>query len=131
MHKNLGDDNAIEPPEPNDGNIYGAADRFYVSQKYVLERIYLYMSFVPENFLDNQEIEVQICEDDNNYPGDPITTQVFSLNTNASQGSLYNISLLNDCISTEAEKYYWTGFCCTAISLSCRIRFCNVVVKVP
>ena len=46
--------------EYNDSSIYGAADKFFVSNEYILERIYVYLSFETENAFEVQQIEVKI-----------------------------------------------------------------------
>ena len=58
-----------EEPDPSWGGypihyteneIYGAADRFYLGNEYVLERAYVYLSYSPEDMFDLQSVEVQL-----------------------------------------------------------------------
>ena len=87
--------------------IYGAADRFFLSNEYMLERIYLYLSFAPENDEDEQLVEVQICEDNNGIPGEALSTQTLSLDSLNSSGKWYSISLLEECVRTQPTSHYW------------------------
>ena len=87
--------------------IYGAADRFFLSNEYMLERIYLYLSFAPENDEDEQLVEVQICEDNNGIPGEALSTQTLSLDLLNSSGKWYSISLLEECVRTQPSSNYW------------------------
>jgi len=105
-----------DDPNPEDGGyaiqytedeIYGAADRFYLSSEYMLERVYAYLSFIPENIFDQQSIRIEIAEDDNSKPGEVISSEIISLDPSDSGGKWYSISLLDDCVKTEASTYYW------------------------
>ena len=87
--------------------IYGAADRFYLSNEYMLERVYAYLSFVPENIFDQQSVRIEIAEDDNSKPGEVIVSEIISLDPSDSVGKWYSISLLDDCVKTQASTYYW------------------------
>ena len=90
-----------------EGPIYGAADRFFLSNEYALERVYVYLSFIPENNFDQQLVEVQICEDNNGEPGEILTDHTFSLDPLDPGGRWYSISLLDECIRTQSSAYYW------------------------
>lgn len=85
----------------------GAADRFYLSNEYILERLYIYLSFQPENMFDSQSVEVQINEDDNGKPGAVISTNIVNLNVNNSEGSWYSFLILDECLRTQPSRYYW------------------------
>jgi len=89
--------------------IYGAADRFFLSNEYMLERVYVYLSYQPEYILDTQSIEVQICEDDNGKPGNPISSNILDLDYNNFEGNWYSFSLLEACLKTEPSSYYWVS----------------------
>ena len=92
----------------NIGNgILGAADRFYLSNEYILERIYVYLSFEPENMFDSQSIEVQICEDDDGKPGNVISTNIVNLNVSNPEGAWYSFLILDECLRTQPSSYYW------------------------
>ena len=105
-----------DDPNPEDGGyaiqytedeIYGAADRFYLSSEYMLERVYAYLSFIPEDIFDQQSVRIEIAEDDNSKPGEVISSEIISLDPSDSGGKWYSISLLDDCVKTEASTYYW------------------------
>ena len=51
--------------EDNLNQIYGAANKFFVSNEYVLEGVYLYMTHIVEDTFQAQQIEVKICKDNN------------------------------------------------------------------
>lgn len=87
--------------------IYGAADRFFLSNEYMLERLYAYLSFSPENDFDQQLIKIEIAEDENGKPGEAITSNIISLDPLNSAGKWYSLSLLDECIRTEPARYYW------------------------
>ena len=89
--------------------IYGAADRFFLSNEYMLERVYVYLSYQPEYIFDTQTIEVQICEDDNGKPGDPISSNILDLDYSNFEGKWYSFSLLETCLKTEPSSYYWVS----------------------
>ena len=86
---------------------YGAADRFFLSNEYMLERMYLYLSFTPEDEHEQQLIEVQICEDNNGVPGEVLTTETLSLDLSDQSGRWYSLSLLDECVRTQPSSYYW------------------------
>ena len=60
---------------------------FIYPNEYILERIYVYLSFEPEGFFDMQSVEVQICEDDNGKPGNIVSTNIIDLNVNNFEGA--------------------------------------------
>ena len=92
----------------NIGNeIYGAGDRFFLSNEYMLERVYVYLTYLPEDMFDNQSVEIQLCEDDNGKPGNPIFSNTLNLDYNNYDGNWYSFSLLEECLKTEASSYYW------------------------
>jgi hypothetical protein len=93
--------------EYNDSSIYGAADKFFVTNEYVLERVYVYLSFELENAFEVQQVEVKICEDNEGKPGNPLSNSIITLNPGATEGSWYTANLLNDCIKTDANADYW------------------------
>jgi len=95
------------PIHYTENQIYGAADRFYLSSEYMLERIYVYLTYSPEDMFDSQSIEVQICEDDDGRPGNPLTSQIVELDYGNSDGLWYSISLLDECVRTQPESSYW------------------------
>ena len=84
-----------------------AADRFYLPNEYILERIYVYLSFEPEGFFDMQSVEVQICEDDNGKPGNIVSTNIVDLNVNNFEGAWYSFLILDECLRTQPSSYYW------------------------
>ena len=106
-----------EEPDPSWGGypihyteneIYGAADRFYLGNEYVLERAYVYLSYSPEDMFDLQAVEVQIRYDDGGRPGEILTSQIVNLDYNNADGLWYSISFLEeDCLKTEASNSYW------------------------
>lgn len=91
----------------NGGEIYGAADRFFLSNEYMLERVYVYLSYLPEDVLDMQTVEIQISEDNNGIPGNPIYSNIVDLEYISYEGKWYSFSLLEDCLKTEPSSYYW------------------------
>ena len=93
--------------EHTNSSIYGAADKFFISNEYVLERIYVYLSFESENAFEVQQIEVKICEDNQGKPGNPLSNSIITLNPSAAEGNWYAANLLNDCIKTEVNTNYW------------------------
>jgi len=109
-----------EDPNPEDGGypilnnfvddaVYGAADRFFLSNEYILERVYAYLSFIPENALDQQSVKIEIAKDDGTgrRPGEVITSQTITLDLANPDGKWYSISLLDQCIRTQSSSYYW------------------------
>ena len=105
-----------DEPNPNSGGyaiqyiedeIYGAADRFFLSNEYMLERVYVYLAYLPEDMFDNQSVELQLCEDDNGKPGNPIFSNTLNLDYNNYDGKWYSFSLLEECLKTEVSSYYW------------------------
>jgi len=75
----------------------------------MLERVYVYLSYQPEYIFDTQTIEVQICEDDNGKPGNPISSNILDLDYNDFEGKWYSFSLLETCLKTEPSSYYWVS----------------------
>jgi len=105
-----------DDPNPDDGGysiqnidfgIYGAADRFFLSNEYVLERVYTYLSFSPQNPFDEQSVKIEIAEDDNEKPGDIISSQIITLDLLNPEGKWYSVSLLDECVKTQNSTYYW------------------------
>ena len=91
----------------DNGIIYGAANRFSVSNEYILENVYAYLSFESEDAFQPQQIEIQICEDNNDAPGEIITTNTITLNVGSSEGNWYVGPLLNQCAKIDPSSYYW------------------------
>ena len=91
----------------DNGTIYAAANRFSVSNEYVLERVYAYLSFEYEDAFEQQQIEIQIRKDNNDVPGEVITTNTITLSPSNSEGDWYYATLLNQCAKIDESSYYW------------------------
>lgn len=109
-----------DDPDPNAGGysikyidnadenqIYGAANKFFISNEYVLERAYVYMTHIVEDAFQLQQIEVRICEDNNGEPGEILTSNIITLNPGTSEGNWYSASLLSQCAKTNESAYHW------------------------
>ena len=107
-------------PDPNAGGysiqyldgteenqIYGAANKFFISNEYVLEGVYVYMTHTVEDAFQLQQIEVRICEDNNGEPGEILTSNIITLNPGSSEGNWYSASLLSQCAKTNESAYHW------------------------
>ena len=107
-------------PDPNAGGysiqhldgteenqIYGAANKFFISNEYVLEGVYIYMTHTVEDAFQLQQIEVRICEDNNGEPGEILTSNIITLNPGSSEGNWYSASLLSQCAKTNESAYHW------------------------
>lgn len=90
-----------------ENEVLGASDRFFLSNEYMLERVYVYLSYVPEFMFDTQSIEVQIAEDDNGKPGIPVSSNILELDYDNFEGKWYSFSLLENCLKTEPSSFYW------------------------
>ena len=90
-----------------ENDILGASDRFFLSNEYMLERVYVYLSYEPEFMFDTQSIEVQIAEDDNGKPGIPVSSNILELDYDNFEGKWYSFSLLENCLKTEPSSFYW------------------------
>ena len=90
-----------------ENEVLGASDRFFLSNEYMLERVYVYLSYEPEFMFDTQSIEVQIAEDDNGKPGMPVSSNILELDYNNFEGKWYSFSLLENCLKTEPSSFYW------------------------
>ena len=90
-----------------ENQILGASDRFFLSNEYVLERVYVYLSYEPEFMFDTQTIEVQIAEDNNGKPGNPISSNILTLDYDNYEGKWYSFFLLEDCLKTDPSSFYW------------------------
>ena len=90
-----------------ENDILGASDRFFLSNEYMLERVYVYLSYEPEFMFDTQSIEVQISEDDNGKPGIPVSSNILELDYDNFEGKWYSFSLLENCLKTEPSSFYW------------------------
>ena len=95
----------IDNAEEN--QIYGAANKFFISNEYVLERAYVYMTHIVEDAFQVQQIEVRICEDNNGEPGEILTSNIITLNPGDSEGDWYSTSLLSQCAKTNESAYHW------------------------
>ena len=91
--------------EPNE--MYGAANKFFVSNEYILERVYVYISHIIENPFQLQQIKVEVCEDNNGAPGEPLTSNIITLNPEDASGDWYSASLLSQCAKTNESSYHW------------------------
>ena len=90
-----------------ENDILGASDRFFLSNEYMLERVYVYLSYEPEFMFDTQSIEVQISEDDNGKPGIPVSSNILELDYDNFEGKWYSFLLLENCLKTEPSSFYW------------------------
>ena len=90
-----------------ENEVLGASDRFFLSNEYMLERVYVYLSYEPEFMFDTQSIEVQISEDDNGKPGIPVSSNILELDYDNFEGKWYSFSLLENCLKTEPSSFYW------------------------
>ena len=90
-----------------ENEVLGASDRFFLSNEYMLERVYVYLSYEPEFMFDTQSIEVQIAEDDNGKPGIPVSSNILELDYDNFEGKWYSFSLLENCLKTEPSSFYW------------------------
>lgn len=90
-----------------ENGVLGASDRFFLSNEYMLERVYVYLSYEPEFMFDIQSIEVQIAEDDNGKPGIPVSSNILELDYDNFEGKWYSFSLLENCLKTEPSSFYW------------------------
>ena len=90
-----------------ENDILGASDRFFLSNEYMLERVYVYLSYEPEFMFDTQSIEVQISEDANGKPGIPVSSNILELDYDNFEGKWYSFSLLENCLKTEPSSFYW------------------------
>ncbi|OUT42749.1 MAG: hypothetical protein CBB66_00385 [bacterium TMED6] len=90
-----------------ENEVLGASDRFFLSNEYMLERVYVYLSYEPEFMFDTQSIEVQIAEDDNGKPGIPVSSNILELDYDNFEGKWYSFLLLENCLKTEPSSFYW------------------------
>ena len=90
-----------------DTEIYGAANKFFVSNEYILERVYVYMSHIVEDAFQVQQIEVRICADNNGQPGETITSNTITLSPGMASGGWYSVELLSQCAKTNVSDYHW------------------------
>ncbi len=91
----------------DDTEIYGAANKFFVSNEYVLERVYFYMSHTVEDVFQTQQIEIKICADNNGQPGETLTSNIVTLSPGMSSGGWYSAELLSQCAKTNESDYHW------------------------
>ena len=93
--------------EDNLNQIYGAANKFFVSNEYVLEGVYIYMTHIVEDAFQVQQVEVKVCEDNNGVPGETLTSSIITLNPADAGGDWYPAQLLSQCAKTNSSNYYW------------------------
>ncbi len=89
------------------GMLYGAGNRFYISNEYALERAYVYLSYEYEDAFELQQVEIKICNDDNGYVGECFTSNLVTLSPSNADGNWYAVSLLETCAKVDASNYYW------------------------
>ena len=95
----------IDDAEEN--QIYGAANKFFISNEYVLERVYVFISHTVEDPFQVQQIEVKVCEDNNGEPGEVLTSNIITLNPGDADGDWYSAQLLSQCAKTNSSDYHW------------------------